>query len=42
MEIELKKTEEKQVAYIFYTGPVEDMGDLIREIVNWMMSQMLK
>ena len=39
MEIELKKTEEKQVAYIFYTGPVEDMGDLIGEIVDWMMNQ---
>jgi AraC family transcriptional regulator len=39
MEIDLKKTEEKQVAYIFYTGPVEDMGDLIGEIVDWMMAQ---
>ena len=39
MEIELKKTEEKRVAYIFYTGPVEDMGDLIGEIVDWMMNQ---
>jgi AraC family transcriptional regulator len=39
MEIKLKKTEEKQVAYIFYTGPVEDMGDLIGEIVDWMMAQ---
>ena len=39
MEIKLKKTEEKQVAYIFYTGPVEDMGDLIGEIVEWMMAQ---
>ncbi len=39
MEIELKKTEEKQVAYIFYKGPVEDMGDLIGEIVDWMMNQ---
>ncbi len=39
MEIELKKTEEKQVAYIFYKGPVEDMGDLIGEIVDWMMAQ---
>lgn len=39
MEIKLKKTEEKQVAYIFYTGPVEDMGDLIGEIVEWMMKQ---
>lgn len=38
MEIDLKKTEEKQVAYIFYTGPVEDMGDLIGEIVDWMMA----
>jgi len=38
MEIELKRTEEKQVSYIFYTGPV-DMGDLIGEIVDWMMSQ---
>jgi len=28
MEIDLKKTEEKQVAYICYTGHVEDMGDL--------------
>jgi AraC family transcriptional regulator len=39
MEIKLKKTEEQQVAYIFYTGPVEDMGDLIGEIVDWMMDQ---
>lgn len=39
MEIKLKKTVEKQVAYIFYTGPVEDMGDLIGEILDWMMSQ---
>lgn len=39
MDIELKKTEEKQVAYIFYTGPVEDIGDLIGEIVEWMMVQ---
>ena len=39
MEIELKRTEEKQVSYIFYTGPVEDMGDLIGEIVDWMMNQ---
>ncbi len=39
MEIDLKKTEEQQVAYIFYTGPVEDMGELIEEIVDWMMTQ---
>jgi AraC family transcriptional regulator len=39
MEIEMKKTEEKQVAYIFYTGPVEDMVDLIGEIVEWMAVQ---
>lgn len=39
MEIKLKKTEEKQVAYIFYTGPVEDMGGLIGEVVEWMMKQ---
>jgi len=39
MEIEMKKTEEKHVAYIFYTGPVEDMGDLIGEIVDWMIDQ---
>ena len=39
MEIKLKETEEKQVAYIFYTGPVEDMGDLIGEIADWMMEQ---
>jgi AraC family transcriptional regulator len=39
MVIDLKRTKEKQVAYIFYTGPVEDMGDLIDEIVEWMMTQ---
>jgi AraC family transcriptional regulator len=39
MEIKLKKTEEQQVAYIFYKGPVEDMGDLIGEIGDWMMDQ---
>jgi effector-binding domain-containing protein len=39
MEIDLKKTEEQQVSYIFYTGPVEDMGELIGEIVDWMMAQ---
>ena len=39
MEIKLKETEEKQVAYIFYKGPVDDMGDLIGEIVDWMMEQ---
>jgi AraC family transcriptional regulator len=39
MEIKVKETEDMQVAYIFYTGPVEDMGDLIGEIVDWMMAQ---
>ena len=39
MEIKLKETEEKLVAYIFYTGPVEDMGGLIGEIADWMMEQ---
>jgi len=39
MQIDLKKTEEKQVAYIFYKGPVEDMGELIGEIVDWMIEQ---
>jgi len=39
MQIDLKKTEEKQVAYIFYKGPVEDMGELIGEIVDWMVEQ---
>lgn len=39
MQIDLKKTEEQQVAYIFYKGPVEDMGGLIGEIVDWMVEQ---
>lgn len=39
MQIDLKRTEGKKVAYIFYRGPVEDMGRLIGEIVDWMVEQ---
>jgi effector-binding domain-containing protein len=35
MEIKVKQTKEKHVAYIFYRGPVDDMGDLIGELVGW-------
>jgi AraC family transcriptional regulator len=39
MEIDLKKTEKKQVAYIFYKGSVEDMGEVLGEIVGGMIKQ---
>lgn len=42
MEINQKKTKEKQVAYIFYRGSVEDMGKLIGEIADWMIDQDVK
>jgi len=39
IEIELKNTEEQEVTYLFYVGSVEDMGDLIGAIADWMVSQ---
>ena len=42
MEIKPKTIEEKQVASITYTGPVEDMGELIGELTGWLVSKGLK
>jgi effector-binding domain-containing protein len=42
MEINIKQTKEKHVAYIFYRGPVANMGILIGVIVDWMINHDVK
>jgi AraC family transcriptional regulator len=42
VEIELKDIEEKQVAYIFHVGSIEELSDLMGEVVGWVMSEGLQ
>lgn len=36
MEIEVKKVEERQVAYIYHKGSYEELGELIGSVVRWL------
>jgi effector-binding domain-containing protein len=42
MEIEVKKVDEMQVAYIPYTGPFEVLPQLLGEVVQWVMNKGLQ